>query len=111
MNEVENKSLFKKILSLKLLFGVVLIVAILEGVIIYHMSNPVNNFLLPPYYFGDLRESGSDGLVTAKGSFLSTTDLAFPIQTTNIECWKEFNHCWIADASLSDHNFLSSGLS
>lgn len=102
-------SFIKKLVSLRLLFFVVLIVAIFEGVVIYYMSNPVNTFLLPSYYFGDLKDNGIDSLVTAKGSFLSTTDLAFPIQTMEIQCWKEFNHCWFSDATVND-NFLSTGL-
>ena len=106
----ENVSIFRKVLNFKLLFGIVLIVAILEGIIIYYASNPINTFLLPSYYFSDLRESGLDGLVTAEGSFLSTTDLAFPVQTSHIECWQEFNHCWFADATLSENNFLSTGI-
>ena len=57
-------------------------------------------------YFGDLK----NGLVTATGSFLSTTNLAFPVQTTEIQCWQEFNYCWIADATLSKDNYLSTGL-
>src|SRR4051812_18448773 len=107
MSEEKNKSLFKKIFNLKLLFGIVLIVAILEGVVIYYAGNPVNTFLLPPYSFYD---GGADGLVTAKGSFISTTDLAFPVQTSYIECWKEFNYCWVSDATLTDNNFLSTDM-
>lgn len=110
MNNGGNKSVLRKVFSLKLLFGIVLILAILEGIIIYYIINPVNTYLLPSYYFGDSRENGSDGLVTAKGSLISTSDLAFPVQTTYIQCWKEFNHCWIADATLNDNNFLSTGL-
>lgn len=108
MDEDKNVGQKKKSIGFRLLFCIVLVTAILEGFIIYRMSNPVNTFLLPPYYFGDL---GKDGLVTAKGSFLSTTDLAFPIQTTSIECWKEFGHCWFSDATLSEQNFLSTDMS
>ena len=110
MIENKNIKINKKIINFKILFIIVLIVALLEGFYIYRLSDQVNNIILPSYYFGDLNEKGSDGLVTAKGSFISTIDFAYPVQTSYIECWKEFNYCWISDASLSKDNFLSMGM-
>src|SRR5215211_3577217 len=97
--------MLKKLFNLKVFFIIVLITAILEGLIIFRISDPVNTFLLPPYDFYD-----GDDLVSANGSLISTTDLAFPVQTTNIECWKDFNYCFIVVASVMDNNFLFSDL-
>lgn len=105
MNDAKGINIFRRLLNIKLFFLIILVVAIFEGVIIKSMSNPVNNFLLPPYSFYD-----SGDLVTAQGSFLSTTYLANPVQTSYIRCWKDFNTCWIAESTVSDNNFLSTNL-
>ena len=100
-----------KLLSYKTLFWLILVVAVLEGYYIYRTSDPSNFFLLPPYSFYDSKESGSDDLVSASGSWIpSQTKLAFPVSTVNIECWREFGHCWIADATLTEKDYISSGL-
>lgn len=91
----------------KYLFFVVLVFAILESGWIYLSSDLTKSILLPPYSLVDSVE----GLVIASGSWISTTDLANPIQTVQIECWKDFDHCWIMDSSLTDDKFLSLGSS
>lgn len=90
----------------KYLFFVALAFAILEAGWIYLSSDLTKNILLPPYSL-----SSVEGLVTASGSWISTTDLANPIQTVQIECWKDFGHCWIIDSSLSNDKYLSLGSS
>lgn len=100
-----------KLLNFKILFWIFFFVACVEAFYIYRSSSPSNTFLLPPYHFYDSKDDSSDGLVTASGSWISSqTDLAFPVSTLNIECWKEFGHCWVADATIMDNNYLSSGL-
>ena len=101
----------------KLLFWIVLIIAILEGVWIYFSHNLTNRINMAPYSFTDLKDSNppDDSLVTAEGSWISSnTDLAFPLDSVYIECWKDFGHCWIAHATLMDEKkfdpFLSVGL-
>lgn len=101
----DNKDKFKK-LNYKFLFWIVLIVAILEGGWIYLSNDLKKRINMSPYSFYDSR----DGLITASGSWISTTNLAFPLSTVKIECWKQFGHCWIADATIMDDNHLSVGL-
>lgn len=107
-----------KKINYKILFWIFLIIAILEGLWIYYSSNLENTIDMGGYSFND----SIDGLVTAEGSWLSTTQLAFPLSTAHIECWRDFGHCWIADATIMNFeknsltsklfkdNFLSVGL-
>lgn len=95
-----------KFLNYKFLFWIVLIIAILEGGWIYLSNDLTKRINMAPYSFND----SVDGLVTASGSWISTTDLAFPLSTVNIECWREFGHCWFADATIMDNSYLSVGL-
>lgn len=92
--------------NFKFLFWVMLIIAVLEGVWIYFSSNLANRMLMAPYSFNDSVE----GLVTADGSWISSTQLAFPLSSVKIECWKEFGYCWIADGTIMDNDYLSVGL-
>jgi hypothetical protein len=97
----------------RLLFWIVFTVAIIEGVWIYFSNNLVNRIDMAPYQFIDLKNSNpsDDSLVTAQGSWISTTNLAFPLSTVKIECWKDFGHCWIADGTImTESNYLSVGL-
>lgn len=96
----------------KLLFWIALIITIIEGVWIYFSGNLINSVGMSPYQFIDLKDSNppDDSLVTAQGSWISTTNLAFPLSSVKIECWKDFGHCWIADGTIMDNNFLSVGL-
>lgn len=87
----------------KPLFFIVLIIAVLEGLWIYLSSDLTKSILMPNYSLSD----SVDGLVTASGSWISTTELAYPMQTVQIECWKDFGHCWFMDGSISDDKFLS----
>lgn len=49
-----------------------------------------------------------DGLVTAHGSWVSpTSDLANPLQTVEIECFRQLGHCFSYTAELSEGNYLS----
>src|SRR3989339_682147 len=90
---------------MKTLFWIVLIIAILEGHWIYKTSKPENTTLMPTYSFVDL---GKDrGLVSAQGSWVSTTKLAIPLSTINIDCWESLGYCWFSTAQLVD-NYLSS---
>lgn len=110
-----------KPVNYKLLFWLVLVIALFEGLWIFYSGNLENKISMGTYSFSD----SVDGLVTAEGSWISTTQLAFPLSTAYIECWKEFGHCWIADATIMDFeenslpspfsklfkdNFLSVGL-
>lgn len=94
-----------KFLNYKVLFYIVLVVAILEGIQIKYSSDSANIVNMPSYSFSD----SVGGLVTARGSWVSTTSLAMPLQSVQIDCWKDFNYCWISDGTLYD-NFLSTGL-
>ncbi|MBU1868378.1 hypothetical protein KJ608_02850 [Patescibacteria group bacterium] len=49
------------------------------------------------YFFYD---ADSDDYVSAEGSWLSTTQLAFPIQTIKMDCWKDNMSCIVATTTL-----------
>ena len=70
----------------------------MEGAWIYKSGNLIDKLNLSTYIFYD----SGDGLVTAEGSWVSTTRFAFPLSTAVIECWKDFGHCWVADATVFD---------
>ncbi|MDO9027971.1 MAG: hypothetical protein Q7U68_03825 [Candidatus Roizmanbacteria bacterium] len=92
---------------------IIILILLILGLVyyIYKISNLTKIITLPPYTFYDSAKEGSDGLVTAEGSWISTnSDLAFPLSTMNIECWKKYGNCWIADATIFKYNYLSSGL-
>ncbi len=95
-----------KFFNYKILFWIVLVIAILEGGWIYLSNDLTKQINMASYSFND----SIDGLVTASGSWISTTDLAFPLSTVKLECWKDFGHCWIADATIMDNDYLSVGL-
>lgn len=95
-----------KFISYKFLFWIILIIAILEGVWIYFSNNLANRIGMSPYSFND----SVDGLVTAEGSWISSIQLAFPLSSVKIECWKDFGYCWIADGTIMDNDYLSVGL-
>jgi hypothetical protein len=94
--------------ALKFLFLISLIVAILEAGWIYRSSDLTNVVSLPPYSFYDSKDDFF-GVVGASGSWISTTKLANPIQTVEIECRKEDGYCRIMDSSLSGEKYLSVG--
>lgn len=87
-----------KLLSYKVFFWVILVIAILEGFLIYSSSKLENIIELPMYSFYDSKKD----LVTAQGAWVSTTDLAFPLSTSNIQCWKDFGYCWISTSTIFD---------
>lgn len=99
-----------RLLNNKTLFLVVFLVALVEGAFIYFSQDLSDRISLPMYSFYD----SENGLITAEGAWVSTEDLAFPLSTVTIECWKQFGHCWIADATIMDFDsgsqHLSSGL-
>lgn len=95
-----------KFFNYKRLFWIILVVAILEGAWIYFSSDLTRRINMAEYTFTD---SGGD-LVTATGSWISTSDIAFPLSTAEIDCWKDFGHCWMADATIMDNEFLSVGM-
>jgi hypothetical protein len=96
----------KKFFSFKIFFWILLIIAIMEGFWIYLSTNLSNRINLPLHSFYD----SGEGLVTAEGAWVTPIKVAFPLSTVIIECWKEFGHCWIADATISDNTFLTAGL-
>lgn len=102
MNE-DNSSNQSPKNKFKKAFFVILIIALLEAGWIYLSSDLTKSILMPNFMLSD----SVGGLVTASGSWISTTELAYPMQTIEIECWKDFGHCWIMDASLSDDKYLS----
>lgn len=101
-----------RVLRNPVIFFIVFVVALLEGFYIYRTKDLSNSVGLSPYSFYDSKSETGDSLVTASGSWISSTDLANPLSTVSIECWKEFEHCWIADATIFDFGspILSSGL-
>lgn len=115
--EKESSKPRKYTIIYRILFCVILLIAIGEGVWIYLSSNLANRIITAPYSFIDLRDDNplEDDLVTAEGSWVSSVDsLAFPIDSVSIECWKQFGHCWVAHATLMDEQkfdpFLSLGM-
>lgn len=97
----------KRFFRHKVIIAILLFVIIIQASWIYFSGNWAKLALLPNYSFTDL---GEDGLIIAKGSWISTIDLAFPIQTIYLECWKQFNHCWIIDATFDEETkYLSLG--
>ena len=87
-----------KNLNYKLFFWIILTVAFLEGLWVFNTVNFENKISMGAFSFND----SDDRLITAQGSWISTTQLAYPLSTAKIECWKEFGHCWIADATIMD---------
>lgn len=106
--EVDSSVIKKSRSRYSLGFYLFLFVAIIEFIYIYLTHDLTRVVSMSPYYFGD----SGNRLVTAHGSWISSqTDLAFPLSTVNIECWKDFGYCWVVDATLMDINgyYLSSG--
>lgn len=103
-----------KFLNTKTVLAIIFLIACLEAIYIWRYSSPAKNIILPSYSYYDSRENkddGSDSLVSAEGSWISETEFAYPIFTTSIDCWKDFDHCWVASAYLDDkYNVLSSDL-
>lgn len=94
----------KFLFNTKLIILFLLLIIIIESAALYFGSKPENNFLLPPFDFGD--SAWEDGYFSANGSWISDTKLANPIQTINIECFKDWGYCNESMSQLSDGNFL-----
>lgn len=60
--------------------------------------------MLPPYHFGDIfrDDTINDKYVTVEGTWISDTKLADPIQTTKLECWRDFGYCIDNTARISN---------
>lgn len=113
MKEIVKVEKTSRLKLYKRLLVVFFVIAVLEGVYIYMVSDLSNTVSLPMYSFYDSMDNGKDVLVTAEGSWISSqTDLAFPLSTLNIECWREYGYCWVADATVMKFgsDILSSGL-
>lgn len=93
---------YKTPIKIKLLVGVMSILLI--GIYLwskdaFHRSS----IIMSNYGFNEV-----DGLVTVHGSWLSSTAvLANPLQTVEIECFRDLGHCFSYTAELSDDNYLS----
>lgn len=88
--------------KVKVFIGV-LILTIVSLVFWNKISTPINSVLMAPYNYS---ETGD--LVSVRGSWLSSdTALANPLQTTQIECWERFGHCFVYYAELKEDNYLS----
>lgn len=86
----------------KIIIGILLVIVVGEGYFLFSDKVFTNSILLRPYSFTDIGT-----FVKAEGSWTSNTQLAYPIQTSIIECYKEFGHCWFTDAAVGDDRFLS----
>jgi hypothetical protein len=73
---------------IKTLIFILSLIIIFEGYIIYHSSNIENQILLPSFSFND-----SGNYIFAEGSWASDEKLAFPLQTTRIQCFQDLNFC------------------
>lgn len=96
-------SIFKKV-ALGLL-----ILALLEAWIIYKLYNFEDRILLPGYNFSEFDSSIEDTFFSATGSWISDTKLAFPAQTTELSCFKNWGYCIESQASIQGDvgNYLS----
>jgi len=75
------------------LVGALIVVAVLEGVMMRPLwSQPV---ALSGYHFLD-----TDSYVAVSGKWTSNMPLASQEQVTQLECWREWNHCIEATASV-----------
>ena len=89
-----------------LLIGLIL-VAIVEGWVIYRLSNVENQVLMPSAYFSKIDPQFADTFYTATGSWISDTKLANPAQTIELACYKNFGYCIESIAQISENNFLN----
>lgn len=87
------------------------VIALLEGWYIYSTYDLKNRILLPSYSYTDSlypQSSSSsqpeDISVGVKGSWLSDTELADPIQTVDIFCFKPSMQCTMTDAAIQESN-------
>lgn len=49
------------------------------------------------------------GLITAKGTWMSDTEIANKANTVVLQCWKEFDHCFVSQAEIADYGGLYLG--
>lgn len=77
---------------------VILIIALAGAILWIKQTSDLRNTITPQTYsFTEV-----DGLVTAKGSWVSAdTDLANPLQTLEIQCWESFKHCFVNYSEVS----------
>lgn len=102
-SETQNKkgSIFKKVA-----FGL-LILVLLEAWLIYKLYKFEDRILLPSFHFSELDPNFQDTFFTAKGSWISDTKLAFPAQTVELSCYKDFDYCIETQGTIAEGNFLS----
>lgn len=104
-NSLKTSNKFKKIAF------ALLIIVLFEGWIIYKLNNTLNNIedkiILPSFYFSELDPKYTDDFFSAKGSWISDTKLAYPAQTTEITCYKNWGYCIENNAQLGIGNVLS----
>lgn len=78
----------------KLLVAGLVGIGVVEALMIHHANKRAVQYL-DSYNFYD-----SGDHVSATGTWTSQTKLAAPIQTSHIDCWREWNHCIHATASI-----------
>jgi len=90
---------------------ILFIIAFLEGGYIYLTHDLTKRIFLPSYSYTDSlypHSSSSsqpeDISVGVKGSWLSDTELADPIQTVDIFCFKPSMQCTMTDAAIQESN-------
>ena len=71
--------------------SLILIILVETYALYYFTNHPVD---LVMFSFTDLGDDPRTGLITIKGTWTSDTKLGMPLQTTSIECWQRFNHCF-----------------
>lgn len=97
----------------RIYIAILLIIAIVEGLYIYRTHDLKKRILLPNYFYYDslytAKEQPNDYYVSVKGSWISDTELADPIQTINLFCYKPTMECTLTDATVQESNsfFLS----
>lgn len=97
--------------KVKIIIAILILTVFAESWLISKLWN-VENQVIPAssLMYTDLKDSSfEDTLVTLTGSWYSKTKLAFPTQSSEIQCWKDKATCFEAQGSISD-NYLHTAL-
>lgn len=93
----------------KITIAILLLAALVEGWLISNLWNTENQIIpASSLMYADLKNSPfGDTLVTMKGSWFSETKLAYPTQSSSIECWKDKGVCFEATGQMSGNYLIT----
>lgn len=94
----------------KIIIIAFLIICIAEGIVIYAQSKIESNVILPSFQYTDISKNYpefEDNYITAKGSWVSDTKLANPLQTVELTCDNSLGYCEEVIGELFDNKLLT----